>query len=340
MPDGPFTFFGLLTIAALAHALLGSPGRILPWVWVGLAWGGALLSKYLAVFLPAGAVLFILLTPSMRRVLLTPGPYLAVFIGMVAFLPVVYWNATHDWVSFAFQAGRAVGTELRPSAVARMLLGQMGLLTPWLWIVLTATLATLFRHWGRTRRIEQLLVCMAIVPLTFFLMVSCVKKVHPHWSMIGFVPLLPMVGRHCAAWAEWLPRTARYGVVAWTAALIFFAFLSAVHTRTGLVPLPNDPAFEQSGYDSLAAELDARGLVGIPGTFIFSERWHQCGQIGFALANRCAGAVLQCQRCPWFRLLEPARRLARQGRHSDQSGRLSLGCEKLRSLFPPRRSGG
>jgi 4-amino-4-deoxy-L-arabinose transferase-like glycosyltransferase len=289
MPDGPFLFFSLLTMAALAHALIDVPTdkfAMRRWIWVGLSWGGALLSKYIAVFLPAGAVLFILLTPSKRRVLRTPGPYVATLIGMVAFLPVVYWNATHDWVSFTFQAGRAVGTEFRPVAAARMLLGQIGLLTPWLWLLLTGALVGLMRHWRGQRPIEQLLVCMAVVPLTFFLAVSCVKNVHANWTMIGFVPLLPIMGQRCVAWAERWPRVARYAVAAWAAPLIVFAFVSALHTRTGLVPLPDDPAFEQSGYDSLAAELDARGLVGIPGTFIFSERWHECGQIGFALANR------------------------------------------------------
>ena len=35
------------------------PDRLRPWVGVGLAWGGALLSKYHAVFLPAGALLYL-----------------------------------------------------------------------------------------------------------------------------------------------------------------------------------------------------------------------------------------------------------------------------------------
>src|SRR4029453_6360728 len=60
LPDGPLLFFGLLTLDRLAAALLAPPSwRLGPWVAVGLAWGGALLSKYHAVFLPAGAVLFL-----------------------------------------------------------------------------------------------------------------------------------------------------------------------------------------------------------------------------------------------------------------------------------------
>src|SRR4029079_17768921 len=54
LPDGPLLFFWLLTIDRRALAL-EKPGRTWPWVWAGLAWGCAMLSKYHAVFLPAGA---------------------------------------------------------------------------------------------------------------------------------------------------------------------------------------------------------------------------------------------------------------------------------------------
>jgi 4-amino-4-deoxy-L-arabinose transferase-like glycosyltransferase len=286
MPDGPFLFFALLTTAALASALIGAPGRVVPWVWVGLAWGGALLSKYHAVFLPGGAVLYVLLTPEARKVLRTPGPYLAVLIGAIVFLPVLYWNATHDWASFAFQARRAVGTDFKPIEVAKMLIGQIGFLTPWLWVALTATLVGLIRDWRRLTPIEQLLACVAVVPLTFFMLVSCVREVYPHWTLIGVMPLLPIVGRRCVDWAQRWPGMARKGIAAWTALLVGSAFLFAAHARIGLISLENDPAYDQSGWDSLAAELDQRGLVGQPGTFIFCSNWQEAGQISFALGNR------------------------------------------------------
>src|SRR5262245_36674388 len=62
LPDGPLLFFWLLTLDRLAVAL-ESPGNTLPWVGVGLAWGGALLSKYHAIFLPVGTLLYLVLEP-------------------------------------------------------------------------------------------------------------------------------------------------------------------------------------------------------------------------------------------------------------------------------------
>ena len=111
LPDGPLLFFWLLTLNALASAF-DSPERLRVWVCVGLAWGGAMLSKYHAIFLPLGALIYIMAEPSARRVLRTPGPYLASAIGLTVFSPVLIWNATHGWASFAFQGARAT-SELR-----------------------------------------------------------------------------------------------------------------------------------------------------------------------------------------------------------------------------------
>ena len=66
LPDGPLLFFWLLTIDRLSIAL-AEPERTGPWIWVGLAWGGAMLSKYHAIFLPAGTLLFLILNPPARR---------------------------------------------------------------------------------------------------------------------------------------------------------------------------------------------------------------------------------------------------------------------------------
>src|SRR5271166_636153 len=97
LPDGPLLFFWLLTIDRLSIAL-ESHRRTSPWISVGLAWGGAMLSKYHAIFLPAGTLLYLILHPPARRWLLKPGPYLAIGLGFLVFSPVLYWNVHHGWV--------------------------------------------------------------------------------------------------------------------------------------------------------------------------------------------------------------------------------------------------
>jgi Dolichyl-phosphate-mannose-protein mannosyltransferase len=151
LPDGPLLFFWILCIDRLSVALEDPErGRVLPWVWVGLAWGGAMLSKYHGVFIPLGALLYILLEKSMRRWLFRSGPYLAISLGLVLFSPVILWNARHGWVSFLFQGGRAVGSAIpRPDYLATALFGQAMYLFPWIWVPLVIVLVNECRAWSR-----------------------------------------------------------------------------------------------------------------------------------------------------------------------------------------------
>ena len=75
LPDGPLLFFWLLTIDRLSAALDDpDPRSLRPWVEVGLAWGGALLSKYHAVFIPMGAALPLARPPDAAAMVVPTGP--------------------------------------------------------------------------------------------------------------------------------------------------------------------------------------------------------------------------------------------------------------------------
>ena len=140
LPDGPLVFFWLLTLDRLLVAL-EEPERVGPWAWVGLAWGGAMLSKYQAVFLPVATLAYLAFEPAARHWLRRPGPYLAFALGLLVFAPVIFWNAYHGWASFAFQGGRALGWPvIRPDRFAAFLGGQAAYLFPWLWVPLIVVL--------------------------------------------------------------------------------------------------------------------------------------------------------------------------------------------------------
>lgn len=310
LPDGPLLFFSLLTLWRLSEALVRNQESgvrsqesgdrsqesvdgltpdscpLLPWVWVGLAWAGALLSKYHAVFLPAGALLYVLATPSARRCLLTPGPYLAALLGMCGFLPVLIWNVQHDWASFAFQAGRAVGMQFRPDALFTALGGQILYLFPWIWFCLVLILVRMIRTGNRLAGVDRLIFCESIVPLCFFLAVSCVQMTLPHWSLIGFLPLFPALG---AMWAEWMAKWPRF-TTNWlkVQAAIVLVVMSGVLLQSclGLIPLRRDPTLEMKDWSPIVARLEERGLTDLPRTFFFTRSWFESGHLAFAMHNR------------------------------------------------------
>lgn len=91
--------------------------------------GLGLLSKYTIVLLGPAAFLFMLMDPKSRRWLGQVEPYLAAALSILLFSPVIYWNATHQWMSFAFQGSRRVNAEFQ-FTLPSLIISAAVLLTP------------------------------------------------------------------------------------------------------------------------------------------------------------------------------------------------------------------
>lgn len=296
LPDGPLLFFWLLTLDRLAVALEGGPSwRLVPWVWVGLAWGGGLLSKYHAVFLPLGTLLYLVLEPTSRAWLRRPGPYLSLAIGLLVFTPVLAWNAGHGWVSFAFQGGRALGPlGFRPETLLAAVLGQAFYLFPWMWVALVAILVSRLRRFrSDLGTADRFLLCQAIVPLALFTLVACTRSVMPHWTLVGFLSLFPMLGQWWQQRWDTRPQFSRRLVLMGAGMLLAIgAGLLQTHwglvqkgarARLGLLRVSRDPTLDMYGWDQVAAALKQRGLLDQPGTFLFTSTWYHSGHLAFAV---------------------------------------------------------
>jgi hypothetical protein len=209
-----------------------------------------------------------------------------VLIGIVGFSPVLIWNAEHDWTSFAFQGERAVGWHFDPVGLLKMLGGQFAYLFPWMWVDLVLVLVLLWRRSRGRASLEWLTACLAIVPLGFFLVVSCVRPTFPHWSLVGFLPLYPALGAKWARLMESNPRRMRRRLVIGGVVTVGIAILIAAQARLGVLPLKKEPTMEMGGWPSVAKELEARGLLDRPNTFLFTSRWFTSGQLQYAVGDR------------------------------------------------------
>ena len=293
-PDGPLLFFWLLTLDRLAAAL-AEPRKVMTWLVVGLGCGGAMLSKYYAGLLPIGAVFYLALRPEARRCLKTPGPYLAVAVSLAAFSPVILWNAGHDWASFQFQGQRAVGsTGFQPLRLVEALGGQILYLLPWMWAALVASLFRVLkcgpRRWSDA---EAFLVSQSVPALGFFLGVASFRGIMPHWPLIGFVAVMPLLGRDWSGLLDRRPVLQRRRLAAYTAAPLVLALLIVAQARFGalqdgrgnlfgLMPARQDPTLEYVIWDPIARELKRRGLLDAPGTFLFTDSWRRSAQLDFS----------------------------------------------------------
>jgi len=292
LPDGPLLFFWLLTLDRLAVAI-DAPERVGSWVWVGIAWGGAMLSKYLAVFLPMGALLYVVAEPSARRCVRRVGPYLAAGVGLILFSPVLVWNARHGWASFAFQGERVLSSGgLKPLGLVEAIGGQALYLTPWIWLFLWVAII-------RARRDERVpadrfFLSQAVLPVSTFLFIALQRPTLPHWSLVGMIAAFPLLGRD---WSErdW-PRVRRRLAVLIAVPVVgagllvlqtrFGTFQKGGDHRLGIVPPESDPTTDMFGWTEVAAELRRRGLLDRPGGFVFTSKWYDSGHLAYATGGR------------------------------------------------------
>ncbi len=305
LPDGPLLFFSLLTMWRLSEVFLcaandgldvgesgarcggGRGGEFLGWVFVGFACAGAMLSKYHAVFLPLGALTYVVITPSARRHLLTPGPYVASAIGFLGLVPVLIWNSQHDWASFGFQSGRAMGGQFQVGGVAVMLFGPMAVLFPWIWYSLVEAAIGRIAWFRSNKGVERLLFCQSVLPIGLFAAISCTRPILPHWPLIGFLPWFPLLGAAWTTRAVTMPVYVHRWLIFMVSALLVIAAGFLMQARLGLVNFPfRDPCIEISGWESVGRELTERGIVDRPNTFLFTNHWFDSGQLAFAVRNR------------------------------------------------------
>ncbi len=277
--------------------------RLGGWVWVGLAWGGALLSKYHGVFLPLSALIYLGMEPLGRRWLRRPGPWLAVGVALVVFAPVVGWNAAHGWASFVFQGSRAMGGGgFRLDYLAGALAGPFVYLLPWVAVPMGVSVWGVVKAGRERGAAERFLLVPMVVPVVVFLVVACRQPVLPHWSLVGLLPGFVLLGRDWARRWEREPARMRRRLVVLSAMPVVVAGLVLVQLWTGilqkggwglgLLPVSRDPTLDLYGWDEVVAELEKRGLLDLPETFVFTSKWYHSGQLAFALGDDADPPVL------------------------------------------------
>jgi hypothetical protein len=101
-PDVPLLLFWTLSIIALYQAIFQNKKGF--WLLAGVLMGLAFNSKYTAVFLPAGLLMYLVLSPVHRKLLLSFWPWLSLLLFAIMTLPVIIWNYNHGFASIKFQS--------------------------------------------------------------------------------------------------------------------------------------------------------------------------------------------------------------------------------------------
>jgi 4-amino-4-deoxy-L-arabinose transferase-like glycosyltransferase len=99
LPDAPLE----AAYAAAVWLVVRATGRT--WLWAGLAWGLAMLSKYTGGLIAPAMVVALAFDPTLRAEMKTKWPWLGGLVATLVFAPCLVWNAQHDFVSIRFQLG-------------------------------------------------------------------------------------------------------------------------------------------------------------------------------------------------------------------------------------------
>ena len=280
VPDVPNALFWVATLWCALRAL---NGRGAWWLAAGAAAGLACLSKYSALFLAPGLLLWLALSKEGRRQLRTPWPWLAVIVAAAVFAPNVAWNATHGWLTFAKQFGRVRAGGFEPLFLGKFAVDQLLLLNP---------LIALFVGSALHRRTAWPLLAISAPFAAYLLIHSLHDEVQGQWP----APLYPLLVIAAAAAAKnatgWLAavRSAAATVgLAVSAALLAFLVAPAdggLPLRDPLAPYRDWPAFsaavEQARTTSdaawigtptygVAAQFAAAPQIHAPATQIFQR---------------------------------------------------------------------
>jgi dolichol-phosphate mannosyltransferase len=195
-PDVPLICFWLLTIYLVSIAVLKD--RPSAWYCAGAALGFAMLSKYTALFLVPSALLFLIADRAHRKWLLRKEPYLAFFLSLVIFSPVILWNYQHQWASFAFQFGRRVlGEEMiKPvrsagHSLIEFLGIQLGSIFPTFLAVLVLSFAVALYFTIKDQGSRwKFCLFFSFPTLVFFAVYSICSAVNVNWPLPGYLALL------------------------------------------------------------------------------------------------------------------------------------------------------
>ena len=182
-PDAPLMMFWATSMyygyLALREDTVGS------YLLAGISIGLLMLSKYTSVLF-LGSLLFFLLIKKPKE-FLDLKAWSAIAIAFLLFLPVIWWNYAHHWISFAFQYHHGTTSTLHVRFITPFaFLGGQFLVFGLLFFPLLLWGAYRYRLFHRDFG-EFYLFSFFLFPMAFFLYKSLFKKMSLNWGAMALI---------------------------------------------------------------------------------------------------------------------------------------------------------
>ncbi|MFI5311473.1 MAG: glycosyltransferase family 39 protein [Gemmatimonadales bacterium] len=296
-PDAPMLCAVGWTMYCVVRALKdraeGGDRRPLKW-WAlaGASVGLAMASKFSSVLFPVALVPAFIAHPRLQNKFGERGPYVAVAIASLVLLPVLLWNASHDWVSFKFQLGHGLGDPKGGALGAlnrelEMIGGQVGLVSPILFFFVARAVKRAFEPTP-----DGLYLALAIIAsacFAFFMYSATRRSVEANWPAIAYLPAVVLLATEpLGSWREerWLRRGLLLGGA--LSAIVYTHVLYPILP----IPAPRDQVAKAFGWELLADRVQkrrefvtGRSSFGASDLRFAAERYQDASELAFHLRD-------------------------------------------------------
>ena len=297
------TSFLLLTLVKLYET-----GRGGWWVLIGVVFGIGMLSKYTTIFFAVSILAWLLLVPSLRKWLATPWPWLSGAVALAVFSPTLIWNAQHHWASVLYQFNRLVVYEWSLRYLGEFFATQIGMATPFIFILGVMGLLALMRGEGGSFGARVLLNAMVWPIVLYFVWHTFHGRVEGNWPE----PIYPAFVIAAAAAVEKIKWNSPWALVeSWSQRLavpVGLVIAAAIYVQAVFAPVPLgavDPTARAlgAGWKELGAQMDdVRQRIGAP--VVLTLDYGTAAWLKFYLPSRPAVEQLN-ERLWWINSPEP-----------------------------------
>jgi 4-amino-4-deoxy-L-arabinose transferase-like glycosyltransferase len=304
-PDSPAMAAAAFFVLCLAK--VAETERPAWWLAAGMAGGFALLSKYTAPFLGAGALLWLCLSPRERRWLRSPWPYLGAALALVMFAPVIAWNAAHGWISFAWQFGRVVTRSFSLRYLGDFAAGQVALATPFILVLGLVGVLGIVATGAKRREPTGLVAALLAPAAAYFVWHSLHARVQGNWPSFLY-PAFCIAAAWPGQAGGLAGRLLRLSRAAAVPTAVLLTLVVYVHAFRPLVAAPGslDPVARilAVGYGPVVDEVETlRRQTGAKG--IVTTNYAQTGWLAFYMPSH-PPVVQLTERDRWHQEPPPA----------------------------------
>jgi len=254
-PDAPSVMFWALATLGFALATRTENGAW--WLAVGVAAGLGVASKLTDLFLGPGLLIALIAAPDLRRWLKSPWLLAGAAAAALVFSPVLAWNASHEWVTFATQFARITSGGLQPLRFPEFVATQFALLNP-LVGTFVGLAAIVWLRRDQNYPVGGIGTLMwTVLPLVAYMALHAFHgQIQGNW----LAPIFPTLALAAAAAAASAPpeRWAGGRALAFPlGALLAVLGLIGSANPGGVIPPALDPGQALHGWEDVARKVDA-----------------------------------------------------------------------------------